>query len=261
MQGDKHSIGTRLNLAELSDKWHLNPLYVFVVVSALIAFGLLIIFMPFFTDVRFILIYIASLLIYLVLFKIYFDRNPTRNIIKNKNTLLSPADGLIVYIKKIDKNEIPFSMKGHKSINLGELVKFQDASTSNGYLIAIGMKLFDVHVNRSPIQGKVVYSKHNAGPFISMTKKEFEIENESHTTMIQHEGGCLVGIVQIATFLVRRIQCHVNKGDIVKQGERIGRITFGSQVDIAIFTDDIDILVKPGDRVYAGESTLARFKC
>ena len=152
-------------------------------------------------------------------------------------------------------------MKGSKYIGLEKLTKIQDASTSNGYLIAIGMKLFDVHVNRSPIQGTVIYSKHNAGPFISMTKKEFETENESHTTMVQNEDGYLVGIIQIASFLVRRIQCHVDKGCIVNQGERIGRIKFGSQVDTAIFTDDIDILVKPGDRVYAGESILARLKC
>ena len=119
------------------------------------------------------------------------------------------------------------------------------------------MRLFDVHVNRSPIQGVVKLSKHNPGKFIGMPNKEFEIMNESHTIILEHRKGYRIGMVQIATFLVRGIESYVREGGLVKMGERIGRIKFGSQVDVIIPFTAIELKAKKGDRVYAGESILA----
>lgn len=119
------------------------------------------------------------------------------------------------------------------------------------------MKLFDVHTNRSPIDGVVMMSKHNPGKFISMTKEKFEIMNESQTTILKHNDGYFIGIIQIATFFVRGIESYLNEGDSIKQGERIGRIKLGSQVDVVIPFTEIKLKIKLGERVYAGETVLA----
>lgn len=259
MNGIWNTVKRSLGLAEICHRFHLNPLYIFLLtVIFVMSIGLPlflgylkipVLFSVFIRDVGLILLILS--------FLIYFHRDPERDTVTNKNAILSPADGEIVYIKKINGGEVPVSIKGKSIIKLDQLTKCGDFLESNGYLIGIGMKLFDVHINRSPIDGVVTMSKHNPGKFISMTKGEFEIMNESQTTILKHNSGYSIGIIQIATFLVRGIESYLNEGDSIKQGERIGRIKLGSQVDVVIPFTGIDLKIKPGERVYAGETLLA----
>jgi phosphatidylserine decarboxylase len=248
-------------LAEICHKMHLNPLYVFVSVNILIALGSIsILYYLYVPIISIIFALFVVLSIFNLGFFIFFHRDPEREITKKNGAILSPADGEIVYIKKIDAGEVPISIKGKNSIKLDELTKYSSFTEIDGYLIGIGMKLFDVHTNRSPISGFVKLSRHNPGKFINQTLNEFEITNESHTTVLKHEEGYYIGIVQIATFLVRGIESYLSDGDFIEQGERMGRIKIGSQVDLLIPFRDVEIKVKLHDRVYAGESILAELK-
>ena len=252
-----------MDLANICHELNINPFYVVLVLGIALIFGVPLILTylnvpPFFV----VLIWVVILLSSAISFLIYFYRNPERDPPKNENVIVSPADGMIVYIKKIKKGEIPFSIKGKNIIKIDELTKSDEFKDKDGYIIGVEMRLFDVHVNRSPIQGVVKLSRHNPGKFISMTRKEFEIMNESHTTTLEHRRGYRIGVVQIATFLVRGVESYLREGDLVGLGERIGRIKIGSQVDVIIPFTTIKLWAKEGDRVYAGESILAEVtKC
>ena len=250
-----------MDLANICHKLDINPFYVVLVLGIALIFGVPVILAflkvpPFFIF----LIWVIILLLSAISFLIYFYRNPERDPPKNENVIVSPADGMIIYIKKINKGEIPFPIKGKNIIKINELTKSDEFKDNDGYIIGVEMRLFDVHVNRSPIEGVVKSSKYNPGKFISMPKKEFEIMNESHTTILEHRKGYRIGVVQIATFLVRGIESYVREGDLVKLGERIGRIKIGSQVDVIIPFTTIELKIKKGDRVYAGETILAEIK-
>ncbi len=247
--------------AEICYKLHLNPLYVFLISLMGLLIGLTLILN--YISIPIIIAFPIrdiSLLLFLLGFLLFFHRDPERKIINRDNAILSPADGVIVYIKELKRGEIPISVKGKNKISLNQLTKCSDFLEKDGYLIGIGMKLFDVHINRSPISGNVKVSKHNPGKFISMTNSDFEIANESETTIIEHSKGYVIGVIQIATFLVRGIESFLHEGDLIAQGDRIGRIKLGSQVDLVIPFSDIDIVVDIGQRVYAGESILAVVK-
>ena len=252
-----------MDLANFCHKLDINPFYVVLAVGIALIFGIPVILAYLNVPLFFIvLIWVVILLLSTTSFLIYFYRDPERDAPKNENVIVSPADGMIVYIKIIKKGEIPFSIKGKNIIKINELTKCDEFKDIDGYIIGVEMRLFDVHANRSPIEGVVKLSKHNPGKFISMTKKEFEVMNESHSIILEHRKGYRIGMVQIATFLVRGIECYVREGSLVMLGERIGRIKFGSQVDVIIPFIMIKLRVKVGDRVYAGESILAEVtKC
>lgn len=188
-----------------------------------------------------------------------FYRDPERKIPNQPGVIVSPADGRIRYMVKVNKGEIGFSIKGEKHILLSDVLASTYLNSQNLMLIGIEMNLLDVHVNRAPISGKIVYSKHVPGKFLSLRGFDFLTQNERMFTVIQNEK-MQVGMVQIASHLVRRIVCYRKIGDFVQCGDRIGMIRFGSQVDVLIPTDKgIHFLVKPGDYVKAGESILARY--
>ena len=252
-----------LDLANICHSLDINPFYVVLILGIALIFGVPVILAYLNVPLFFILlIWVVILLLSAIIFLLYFYRDPERDSPKNENDIVSPADGMIVYIKKIKKGEIPFPIKGKNIIKIDELTKSDTFNDNDGYIIGVEMRLFDVHVNRSPIRGVVKLSKHNPGKFIGMPKKEFEIMNESHTTILEHRRGYRIGVVQIATFLVRGIESYVQEGDLVKQGERIGRIKIGSQVDVIIPFTAIELKAKKGDRVYAGETILAEVpKC
>ena len=121
------------------------------------------------------------------------------------------------------------------------------------------MNYLNVHVNRAPIGGRVCLLKHIKGLFISLKKKEAVIQNERVITIIEN-GDIKVGIVQIASRLVRKIIPYLKQGDQVTMGQRIGVIRFGSQVDLVL--PDLPFLkieVNPKDKVTAGISIIATF--
>ena len=130
--------------------------------------------------------------------------------------------------------------------------------SGKGIQIGVAMSFLHVHVNRSPINGKIIKIKRVSGLFNSLKHLSSLLENERVFTQI-NSGNFKLGIVQIASRLVRRIDSYKKEGEVVSIGERIGIIKFGSQVDLLIDKQDIKINVKVGDEVKAGLTILAEF--
>jgi len=200
---------------------------------------------------------IAAIAISLLLWRFY--RDPERIPPNDENVILSPADGRIIYVKKIKKGRIPFSEKKGRKFSLNDFVRCE-VLPEGGHLIGISMSYLDVHVNRAPIRGEINLLKHIKGLFISLKKKEAVIQNERVLSVIDN-GLFKVGVVQIASRLVRKVVPYIREGQEVKTGERIGVIRFGSQVDL-ILPDipSIHIEVLPGEKVKAAMSIIARFE-
>ena len=191
-----------------------------------------------------------------IIFRFY--RDPERIPLETEKVILSPADGKVIYTKKIGKGKVPFAVKEEKKIDLKEITK-TDLLTNGAYLIGIDMNILNVHVNRAPVGGRVVLQKHARGKFISLRRQEAAIMNERVTTIIDN-GIFKVGVIQIASRLVRRIVSYLKEGESVRIGQRIGMIKFGSQVDLVIPNlENLKIWVKQGDEVLAGVSLIAGY--
>jgi phosphatidylserine decarboxylase len=163
----------------------------------------------------------------LAAFCLWFFRDPERAIPAGP-VAVSPADGQVVLIKK----------------------KPGDTKVS------IFLNIFDVHVNRSPIAGKIIRADYRKGKFHVASKEAASIENEMNTLTVEGEGS-IVTFSQIAGLIARRIVSYKQQGDYVTRGERIGLIKFGSRMDVS-FGDEWEIVVREGQRVAAGSSILAR---
>ncbi len=188
----------------------------------------------------------------------FFFRDPERVSPTDENLLISPADGRIVYIKKISNGEFPFALKKGNTIPLENFSKINLIPTE-GWQIGIAMNFLDVHVNRSPIKGKVTMVERIPGEFKSLKHIKSLLENERMLLVLEGEK-IRVGMVQIASRLVRRIVPYVKPEEMVETGKRVGMIRFGSQVDLLIPTvDGLELLVNEKDEVIAGESILGRF--
>ena len=191
------------------------------------------------------------------LFRSYFHRDPEREVPRIKNGILSPADGWIREIREIRKGEIPYVTKSRRKIRLDEvrtlniLENFDEA-----YLVGIYMSPFDVHVNRSPIDGVVKFVNYIRGkkyPLIG----SFKNKNERNMILIANDV-IKVAVIQIASHFARRIECFIQEGQKLLAGERIGIIKLSSQVDIIIpKIDGLKLIVRKGSRVKAGVSLIA----
>lgn len=166
----------------------------------------------------------------LAAFCLYFFRDPDREIPAGK-VAVSPADGKVVVVRP----EGPKEMR-----------------------ISIFLNVFDVHVNRSPIAGKVVDVQYQRGKFLVASKPEASTANEMNTVTVEGDGSRVV-FKQIAGLIARRIVCWKKVGDSIAAGERFGLIKFGSRMDI-ILGPEWEILVQEGQRVAAGSTVLARKK-
>lgn len=164
----------------------------------------------------------------LAAFCLYFFRNPDREIPAGP-VAVSPADGKVVTVK-------------------------QDAPNINR--VSIFLNVFDVHVNRTPIAGVVRKVHYQKGCFKVASKEECSTENEQNVVTVEGDGTTVV-FKQIAGLIARRIVFWKKIGDRVEKGERIGLIKFGSRMDI-LFGPEWQIVVKPGQRVSAGSSVIAR---
>lgn len=168
---------------------------------------------------------------------IYFFRDPERNIPEGEDIIVSPADGRIV--------DIASSEKG---------------SFSDYMIVRIFMSLFDVHVQRSPVKGRVSMIQYTRGRFLPAYRKEAFEKNESN--LIRIKADCdLVDILvkQVAGSIARRISCWCKEGQGLRVGERLGMIRFGSRVDLYI-PREVELLVRNGDKVTAGETLIGRLK-
>ena len=199
-----------------------------------------------------------AVILSLIAILILFFRNPERTPPAQEGIIVSPADGIIKYVKEIHNNEFPFALKNRNAIPLNEFVG-ANIIAGNGIQIGIGMSLLDVHVNRSPIAGKISFLRRIPGKFDSLKKISSLLENERVSAIIESRG-IKLGIVLIASRLVRRICIDVTEGTEVAISQRIGMIRFGSQGDVLIpMSRGLKVNVKPGDKVKAGASILATF--
>ena len=176
---------------------------------------------------------------------IYFFRNPVRvtPILSgtNKNNLIiSPADGRVIEISKITPDE---------EIGL---------PVGNWTRVCVFMNVFDVHVNRSPMLGKIFYKNYIPGSFFNASLDKASSENERLILGMETENGKKIAFVQIAGLVARRIICDVGIGSLLKAGEVFGLIRFGSRVDI-YFPSDVSVLVLKGQKMIAGETIIGDF--
>lgn len=186
---------------------------------------------------------------------IRFWRTPTRSSKADPDCIVSPADGNVIYVEQIDAGEVPVSVKKNTFAKLDELTK-TDILEGPCWLIGINMTPFDVHKNCAPIPGRVILNQHFDGKFLSLKLGEALKENERNT-MVFDNNGLKVGIVQIASKLVRRIDTYVKEGDLLQRGQWVGMIRFGSQVDV-IIPQKYQVQVHVKDQIYAGETVIAR---
>lgn len=188
-----------------------------------------------------------------------FFRNPERTAPGDDRQIVSPADGTIVYIKQIENGRFPFAVKGKNKIPLSDFID-ADFVPDQGTQIGIAMNFLNVHVNRSPISGTVRQVRRIPGAFKSLKHIASLLENE-RVLMVVENDELTIGMVQIASRLVRRIVPYVAEGQLIPQGQRVGAIRFGSQVDLLIpATPGLEIAVKVGDEVTAGETVLVTHK-
>ena len=182
--------------------------------------------------------FLGLILILLTIWIYYFFRDPDRFSINDDNYLVSPADGVIT--------------------NISEQVGPVELQLENTTFtkVSVFMNVFNCHVNRTPLSGKVEEINYKPGKFFNASLDKASEENERiYYKIICEKTGEEIIIVQIAGLIARRIVCEVEQGQNLKQGERIGMIRFGSRVDI--FFKNKKTLAKLGQNVVAGESLIA----
>jgi len=187
---------------------------------------------------------------------IFFFRDPERAPPGNTGIITSPADGLVIYVREVQAGRVPEAEKKGRSYPIREL---SGTTLGGGGMVAIGisMNLANVHVNRAPIGGRTTLVRRVPGMFGSLRNPAMILSNERTTTLIETEE-LQVAVVQIASRLVRRIATFVVEGDTVRQGQRIGAIRFGSQVDMLVPAGaGIRLAVGEGDKLVAGQTIVA----
>ena len=169
----------------------------------------------------------------------YFFRDPDRTILLDDNFLVSPADGVISGIKDISG-----------PVELG-------LENQTFTRVSIFMNVFDCHVNRSPVNGKIEDIFYKPGKFLNASLDKASDENERNYFKIKdNKTQEEIVVVQIAGLIARRIVTQTEKNQEIEQGERIGMIRFGSRVDL--YFNKRKIMVKVGQNVIAGESLIAQ---
>jgi len=186
-----------------------------------------------------------------------FYRDPNRRPPDEPGIVVSPADGTVIYVRRLEAGEPLKSAKNGAEMVLDEL-RGTGIEDQPLWQIGIAMVFTDVHVNRSPIPGTVKLLHHRPGAFLSLRKKEALAANERQTLVIG-DGSVKVALVQIASRLVRQIVSYVAFGEAVAIGQRIGMIRFGSQVDLFVpvsVAPRLNVVV--GQRTRAGETIVCR---
>jgi len=171
----------------------------------------------------------------LILFCINFFRDPARTITSDPKAIVSAADGTVVEIEEMEETEV--TQKRMKRI-------------------AIFLSVFNVHVNRAPYEGKVVFCKHYPGTYLDARNPECSKKNEAMTWAFEGPQTTFV-VRQITGAIARRIVPWAKMGDVLKKGDRFGMIRFGSRTEVYVPLD-CEIAVKIGDKVQGGSTILAK---
>jgi len=179
-------------------------------------------------------VWAGGVLVFLGVFVLFFFRDPERTPPSDPQSIVSPGDGRVMEV-------------------------VEEALGGNaGRRISIFLSIFDVHVNRSPVAGRITAIEYRSGKFYAAMRGRASAENEQNAFHVSSERGEVV-FKQIAGWVARRIVCWKSVGDSVTRGERVGMIRFGSRVDIWM-PDRVEILVRPGQHVAGGSSVLARWR-
>lgn len=181
------------------------------------------------------LYFFATIIGILSLFIIYFFRDPERINDVPYNAILAPADGRILDIRDLNDSDNP----------MGE----------NAVKVSIFMSVFNVHVNRAPMSGKISKIVYNSGSFFSANLDKASEQNENNRITLNTDKGSRIVLIQIAGLIARRIVCWINEQDYVKSGQRFGLIRFGSRVDLYMPAGS-SIIIKVRDKVKAGETII-----
>jgi phosphatidylserine decarboxylase len=171
----------------------------------------------------------------LILYTFYFFRDPDRETLGDPRAVVAPADGVVV-----------------------EIIEKTETEVVNGTMRRVGifLSVLDVHTNRAPMEGEVIYRKHYPGKFLDARNPEASVVNESQTWAFRNGATTLV-VRQITGAIARRIVGWSKVGDRVAKGERFGMIRFGSRTEVYLPLDS-EITVQRGDRVKGGETIVAR---
>lgn len=171
----------------------------------------------------------------------YFFRDPDRVTPLREGLVISPADGRVALIEKV---------RPPKELGLGDEERVR---------ISVFLSVFDVHINRAPVAGRIKRSVYIPGAFFNAALDKASEENERRALVIETPSGSEVGVVQIAGLVAKRIVTFSQEGDNVGVGQRIGLIRFGSRVD-TFLPPGHGPLVSVGQRAIAGETVLADLK-
>ncbi len=179
--------------------------------------------------------WLALPLILIWLFMAWFFRDPARRTRVPEEAVLSPADGKVVVVEEVDEPRLP----GGRAL-----------------LVSVFMNVFDVHVNRAPVAGRVLAVELKEGGFVPADRQEAMHSNHRVEVLLEDRQGRRILVTQVAGLVARRIHCHLAPGDTVKKGQRYGMIRFGSRLDVYL-PPSARVCVGLGQRVKAGLSILA----
>jgi phosphatidylserine decarboxylase len=185
--------------------------------------------------------FVGWLLIGVTVWVAAFFRDPIRTTPRGENLIVAPADGLITMIVKVPP---PPELCGPEALADREYTR-----------VSIFMSVFDVHINRAPIGGRVRRIAYIPGKFINADLDKASEDNERQHLLVESSDGLRIGFTQIAGLVARRIVAFVREGDSVEAGQRIGLIRFGSRVDVYLPAGAAP-RVAPGQRTIAGETVL-----
>ena len=185
--------------------------------------------------VWFVSMWLSLIFLALFLFTIAFFRDPNRLVPAGPNLIVAPADGRVRDIVELDEKEI------------------LKAKTRR---VGIFLSIFDVHTNRAPIDGRIVYRQHHAGLCLDARDPDCPEKNEAMTWALENSRATIV-VRQLTGAIARRIVAWANVGDELKKGERFGMIRFGSRTELYLPLE-AEVLVKTGDHVSGGSTVIAR---
>ena len=177
---------------------------------------------------------IGYALLGLSLFVAFFFRNPPRLLPGDERTVVAPADGRVLEAGEIERPD------GTQARRVG-----------------IFLSIFDVHVNRAPVAGRVVAVERGGEKYLAAFNRRAEAENVRCEMTLETERGERVGVTQIAGLIARRVVCHPRPGEWIARGARYGLIRFGSRTDV-VLPMDAELRVRPGERVRGGSSVIAQ---
>ena len=168
----------------------------------------------------------------------YFFRDPDRVVPQKDGLIVSPADGVVHAI--VENADTPPEM---------------DLPKGKWTRISIFLNVFNVHVNRVPLGGKIIKSIYHPGKFLNASLDKASVHNERQALVVETADKKLIGFTQIAGLIARRIRCDIREGDDVKTGQRFGLIRFGSRCDIYLPSDLVPHIIV-GQKTIAGETVI-----